>query len=99
LPRVRLDLNEPSFQETWFALESADALRVLASLRKIGKLTWDQLYRDAGLKWEAIPSQTAPGGERLYSFRVTQRIRAVAYSDGDFLSLQRVHADHDSAYH
>jgi len=98
LPRVRLDLNEPSFQETWFALESAEALRVLASLRKIRKLTWDQMYRDPGLKWEAITSQTAPSGERLYSFRVTQKVRAVAFRRGDILCLLRVHADHDSAY-
>ena len=91
--RVRLDLNSPVFQETWFALESSDGLRVLAALRKLNKLTWDQLYRDPGLRWEAIAWRTASDGERLYSFRVTQKVRAVAFRDGGLLRLQGVHAE------
>ena len=98
MKRVRLDLNNVVFQEAWFALEKVEALQVFASLRKISRLTWDELYRDRGLRWEAIESRTALGGQRLYSFRVTQKTRAVALRDGDFLRLQNVHPDHDSAY-
>ncbi|MPZ21119.1 MAG: hypothetical protein GEV06_24950 [Luteitalea sp.] len=35
---------------------------------------------------------------RDFSVRVSQRIRAVAFRDGDFLRLISLHPDHDSAY-
>jgi len=98
MARVLLDLNNPVFQETWFALERENALAVLAALRKIRQLDWDQLYRDKGLHWEAVLSRLGPAGIRLYTLRVTQRMRAVAYRDGDFLRFLSLHPDHDSAY-
>jgi len=98
MARFLLDLNNPAFQEKWFALEREDALAVLGTLRKIGQLDWDQLYRDKGLRWEAIVSRLGPRGMRLRTLRVTQRMRAVAYRDGDFLRFLSLHPDHDSAY-
>jgi hypothetical protein len=98
MDRILLDLNNPVFQETWFALERAEALAVLATLRKIRQMDWNQLYRDRGLRWEAILSRTGPAGQRLYSLRVTRRVRAVGYRDGDFLRLLSLHPDHDPAY-
>jgi hypothetical protein len=79
-------------------LERPEALAVLATLRRIRQLDWNQLYRDRGLRWEAILSRTGPAGQRLYSLRVTRRVRAVGYRDGDFLRLPSLHPDHDSAY-
>jgi hypothetical protein len=38
MARVLLDLNNPVFQEEWFALERDAALAVLATLRKISRL-------------------------------------------------------------
>jgi hypothetical protein len=96
--RIRLDLNGPQFQADWFALERAEAQRVLASFEKISRMTWPQLYSDRGLRWEAILSRTGPSGERLYSFRITQKIRAVAFREGEFLRMVSIHSDHDSAY-
>jgi hypothetical protein len=98
MARVLLDLNNPVFQEAWFALGHQEALAVLATLRKIHRLEWDQLYRDPGLRWEAILSRRGPGGQRIYSLRVTQRVRAVAYRDGDFLRFLSLHPEHDSAH-
>jgi hypothetical protein len=98
MARVLLDLNNPVFQEAWFALGHQEALAVLATLRKIHRLEWDQLYRDPGLRWEAILSRHGPGSQRIYSLRVTQRVRAVAYRDGDFLRFLSLHPEHDSAY-
>jgi hypothetical protein len=98
MARILLDLNNPAFQDTWFALERQEALAVLSTLRKIRQLEWDQLYRDKGLRWETILSRTGPNGQRLYSLRITQRMRAVAYRDGNALRLLALHADHDSAY-
>jgi hypothetical protein len=61
-------------------------------------MTWDQVYRDAGLRWEVILSKDGPNGERLYSLRIGKAFRAVAFRDGDWLRLLTLHPDHDSAY-
>jgi hypothetical protein len=98
MARVLLDLNNPEFQRNWFALERDEQLAVLATLRKLQHMEWDQLYRDRGLRWEAIQSRTGPDQSRMYSIRITKRSRAVAYREADYLRLIAVHADHDAAY-
>jgi hypothetical protein len=98
MAHVALDLNNPEFQQNCFALEHEEALAVLATLRKIHRMEWNQLYSDRGLRWEAILSRSGPSGQRLYSLRVTRRVRAVAYRDGEFLRFLSLHADHDSTY-
>src|SRR3984893_1593566 len=98
MARVLLDLNNPLFQETWVSLEPPETLAVIATLRKIRQLQWEQLYRDPGLRWEAILSRSGPSNQRIYSLRITQKIRAVAYRDGQFLRFLSLHSDHDSAY-
>jgi hypothetical protein len=95
---IILDLNNPLFQNNWFALERQEALAVVATLRKIRHMEWDQLYRDKGLRWEAILSRDGPNRQRLYSLRITQRARAVACREGNALRLLAIHADHDSTY-
>ena len=40
----------------------------------------------------------APNGAKVYSFRLSQRVRAVAFRDDGFLRLISLHRDHDSAY-
>ena len=85
---VRLDLNNPVFQRQLFALEKAQQLGVLATLRKLAGLRWPQVYQDRGLKWELIHSRIGPDGHRLYSLRISQEFRAVAYrDDGGWLRL------------
>jgi hypothetical protein len=91
-----LDLNNPVFQRDLFALEKADQLALLSTLKRLRGMTWKQVYADQGLKWEAIHSRQGPHGQRLYSFRAS---RAVGYRDGLWLKILSLHADHDSAYH
>ncbi|MCL6650377.1 MAG: hypothetical protein K6U89_18925 [Chloroflexi bacterium] len=93
--RVRLDLNSPEFQDVLFRFESAELKQVVASLRR---LDWNTLYQQTGFRWEAIEHLKAPNGARVYSLRLSQKVRAVAYRDGDFLRLISLHPDHDSAY-
>jgi hypothetical protein len=95
---VRLDLNNIEFQSALFDLQKPEQLAVLATLRKIASLSWDQVHRDKGLHWEAIHSRSGADGERLYSLRITQRCRAVAIREGEHLRLLSIHPDHDSAY-
>ena len=95
--RVRLDLNSPEFQDVFFRLQADELKQVVASLRRLRGLDWNTLYRHAGFHWEALEHLEAPMGAKVYSLRLSQRIRAVAFRDGDFLRLISLHPDHDSA--
>jgi hypothetical protein len=96
--RVRLDLNSPEFQDVLFQLEAAELKQVIASLRRLSGLDWANLYRHNGFQWEAIEHLTAPNRGKVYSLRLSRRIRALAYRDGDFLRFLSLHPDHESAY-
>ena len=98
MSRILLDLSNPAFQEDWFALERDEALAVLSALKKLHKMEWEQLYGDRSFRWEAILSRKGPSGQRIYSLRITLRIRALAYRESGFLRLLSIHPDHDSAY-
>jgi hypothetical protein len=96
---VRLDLNNPVFQENLLELQKPERHSALDTLNKIRKLTWNQLYRDSGLKWEKISSIKPPRGvDAVYSLRITQSRRATAFRDGDFIRMLSVAPDHDSTY-
>jgi hypothetical protein len=96
--RLHLDLNNPEFQEQLFALGKDAQRSVLGTLAKLSKMTWEGVYRDTGLKWEALVSRVGPHGGRLYSLRVGKGFRAVAYRQEDWLRILSLHPDHDSAY-
>ena len=96
--RVRLDLNSPEFQDVFFRLELSELKQVVGSLRRLGELDWNTLYRHTGFKWEAVRHIRTPNGATAYSFRLSEKIRGIAYRDGDFLRIISLHPDHDSAY-
>ncbi len=96
--KVKIDLNNPEFQKDLFALEKNDQLALIRTLRKISNLTWDELYRDQGLKWEVIISKTTKNNDRIYSFRFSQKYRSLALREESYLRLLTLHTDHDSAY-
>jgi len=97
--KVRLDLNNPVFQGHLLTLQKPDRHAALDALNKIRQLTWHQLYRDQGLKWEKITSVKPPKGiDAIYSLRITQARRAAAYRDGDFMRLLTIAPDHDASY-
>ncbi len=74
-------------------------MAALETLNKLRRLTWSQVYRDAGLKWEKIVSvKPPPGIGALHSLRITRSRRAVAYRDEDFIRLLSIARDHDSTY-
>lgn len=97
--RVRLDLNNPVFQESLLTLQKLERHAALDTLDKLRQMTWNQVYRDRGLTWEKIVSvKPPPGIDALYSLRITQARRAVACRDGEFVRLLWIAPDHDSAY-
>jgi len=95
---IRLDLNNPVFQRQLFNLTKSNQRSILNTLRKLAKMTWQQVYSDFGIKWEVILSQKGPGDNKLYSFRISKGFRGVAYREGAWLRLLSLHPDHDSAY-
>ena len=96
--RIRLDLNNPEFLNVFFALQTDELKQVVASLRRLHELDWNSLYRHTGFRWEAIDHLRAPNGSSVHSLRLSQRIRALAFREGDFLRLISLHPEHDSAY-
>ena len=97
--KVRLDLNNPVFQENLLTLQKPERLAALDTLNKIRQLTWNQLYRDSGLKWEKITSIKPPQGiAAIYSLRITRARRATAYRDGEFMRFLTIAPDHDATY-
>ncbi len=96
---VRLDINNPVFQNNWLDLDKTDRNAVLDTLNKLRQLTWQQIYRDNGLKWEKISSIKPPAGiDAIYSIRITQARRATAFREGDFIRFLTIAPDHDSTY-
>ncbi len=96
---VLLDLNNPEFQKSWLALETEEAERVRGAFRKILQRTWNDVYRDKGLKWEKVQSLTPPADiDALYTFRVSKSARGVGYRDGSFLRVLLIQPDHDATY-
>jgi hypothetical protein len=96
---VRLDLNNPIFQENLFTLQKPERQAVLDTLNKLRQMTWNQVYRDGGLKWEKIISVKPPTGiDTIYSLRITQARRATAYRDDDFIRFLTIAPDHDNTY-
>lgn len=97
--KVKLDLNNEVFQAGWLGLDKQERNRVTDTLRKLRQLTWNQVYRDAGLKWEKVASVRPPQGiDAIYTLRITQSRRATACRQGDFMRLLSIAPDHDAAY-
>lgn len=96
---VRLDLNNPVFQRDLLGLQKVERHAALDTLAKLRQLNWQQVYRNKGLHWEKIVSiKPPPGIAALYSVRITQTCRAVAYRDGAFIRLLAIPSDHDATY-
>jgi hypothetical protein len=96
--RVELDLNNPQFQAALFRLEKNLIPAFIGTLAKIAQMSWPQVYRDSGLKWELIYSYKGPNGEPRYSLRITQAFRAVAFREGNWMRILTLHPDHESTY-
>ena len=91
--KVLLDLNYPAFQSELFDLDASDVKKVFKAFKKIRGLTWNEVFRDNGLKWEQPKS--SPG---RFTIRVSQSYRAVVVREGRAMRFQALHPDHDSAY-
>ncbi|WP_236870439.1 hypothetical protein [Candidatus Bandiella numerosa] len=90
-------MNNPQFQADLFQLEKKQQTALLSTLKKIHKMTWEEVYSNRGLKWEIILSKQY-NGKRIYSFRFSQKYRGLALREDEYIRLLTLHVDHDSAY-
>jgi len=80
-------------------LQKSERHAALDAFNKIRQMSWNQLVRDQGLKWEKITSIKPPQGmDAVYSLRINRSRRATAHRDGDFMRLLTIAPDHDSTY-
>ena len=94
-----MDLNNPVFQEQLLTLQKAERHAALDTLNKIRCITWNQLYRDPGIKWEKITSIKPPAGiDAVYSLRISRSRRATAYREGAYMRLLTIAPNHDATY-
>ena len=91
-------MNSPLFQDDFFELEKNEQTALIKILKKIRKLTWSELYVDKSIRWEMILSKKTKSGERVYSLRFSQKYRALAIREENFLRLLTLHVNHDGAY-
>jgi hypothetical protein len=91
--RVLLDINNPVFLTDFVQLQVDDLRQTVKTFSKLLGMTWDQVYGDHGLRWEAIRED--PGS---YSLRISRKCRAVVLREGDYMRFLSIHSDHDSAY-
>lgn len=96
--KVILDLNCPVFLDELLSLDKTELARVVKTLKRIRAMDWETFVTHRGSKWEAIGHIRAPNGKPAHSFRLSQKYRALAYREGDFLRVLSLHLDHGSAY-
>jgi hypothetical protein len=96
--KLELDLNSPEFLEVFLLLRGSELEQVARGLEQLLKLDWQTVYTSKGLNWEAVNHIVAPNGSKVHSLRLSKKMRALAYRDGNFLRFISLHPDHDSAY-
>ncbi len=96
--RVLIDLNDTHFQRDFVKLDNENTLAFRNTIRKLLQLEWNQVYQDSGLNWELILGQAKNANPRLYSIRITQKLRAVVSRQDAWLRFHELHPDHDRAY-
>jgi hypothetical protein len=94
--RVQLDLNVPDFQQQLFDLEEDDYMAVRATFVELLRLTWNEVYRDKGLRWELIRSRVTETDDGLYSIRLNRKFRAVVRRVDNIVRFIALAPDHDS---
>lgn len=91
--KVLLDLNVPMFQKKLFELDAGEVKKVFKTFLKLQALTWNEVFRDHGLKWEQVKNE--PG---TFTIRLSISYRAAVEREGAFMLFQTLHLDHDGAY-
>ena len=74
-------------------LVGAEVRKVFKTFQKLQALTWNDVFRDHGLKWEQVKNE--PG---TFTIRLSKSYRAVVEREGTLMLFETLHLDHDGAY-
>lgn len=91
--KVLLDLNYPAFQSELFELDAPELKKIIKIFKKLWGMSWNDVFKDRGLKWEA-PKST-PG---KFTIRRSQSYRAIVVRADCWMRFQTLHQDHDGTY-
>lgn len=91
--KVLLDLNYPAFQTELFDLDTNELRKVIKTFKKLQSMSWNEVSKDHGLKWEQ-----PKGMPEKYTIRLSQSCRAVVVRESGWMRFQTLHQDHDGAY-
>ncbi len=97
MKRIELDLNNPQFLNGFLELRGKELEQVARAIYRLGRLTWDEVYKLPGLNWETIRQVTVKG-QPASSIRLSKKYRAVVIREQNILRILSLHLDHDSAY-
>ncbi len=95
---MKIDLNFPPFQKELFSLNKTELSSFVRSVKKINKMSLQQVQESHGLNLEKIKNIKRLTGNALYSIRINKSFRAVITIENDFMRFVSLHPDHDSAY-
>lgn len=84
---IKIDMNNPEFQQDFFNLEKHEQSVLIKTLKKIRQMRWEKLHQDRGLNWEVILSKQSNTGAKLYSFRFSKKFRALTVREGKITYL------------
>ena len=54
--KILVDLNHPGFQAELFDMDVSEVKKAFKTLKKLRSMTWNDVFRDHGLKWEELKS-------------------------------------------
>jgi len=100
--KIRINLSSEPLVAQLVVLNKENLVSLQKTLRKVLQMTWPQVFRDQGLKWEEIT--VAPDIKvreklcRPYTIRINQKFRAVVTRLENEMIFISLHTDHDSAY-
>ena len=82
---MKIDLNFPLFQQDLFSLNKIELSAFIRSVKRINKMSLQQIQQSSGLNLEKIKNIKTPNGKTIYSIRISQSFRAVINIKGDFV--------------
>lgn len=98
MQKIKIDISYPELQKEIQELQKQELALFISAMEKMKQLSWSQLYKHKGLRWEAITSKKTYDGNQIYSFRFSKKYRALALRRDVYLIVLSIHLDHDSAY-
>jgi len=99
---IEINLSSPEIASQISFLSKENLVAFQKALKKILKMSWNQIYKDNGLRLEEISSASDiylnKKKFRPCSIRITKKFRAIVCRSKNVMIFISLHPNHDSAY-